>query len=124
MFSEALLLKWRISVAINEGLPSDVAIDRVETNKDPIGLALGPGIVHTESILMDLLDSAFRSFCPHLQVVQREAYRPLQDDRLIGEKMGDIGSLECDTLKDYFMFFARRGVTPDCWISFVSSILQ
>ena len=126
-FSEALLIRWRLliaqSLAADERYAGRHLMGILEAHEDPLASCLGVRIRDTEELLMRLLDSGFRSLCPGLQTVQREAYRPMEDDKVIEQVKGEIGSLECNTTRDVMKLFARRGVLPDYWVRFVDAFL-
>ena len=132
-FSEALLNHWRLLVAERYAhhatdrdhrgkstrIPSAIAL--IEANEDPIAVALGVRLPQAENLLVELLDGAVRSLCPHTQIVQREAYRPISDDIYLQiHKDGDL-TTECETVDDYLHLLARCGVHPLYWVDFCES---
>jgi nitric oxide synthase oxygenase domain/subunit/hemoglobin-like flavoprotein len=131
-FSEALLVYWRIiccaEVTQNDescgnrvySYPVD-PMTLVENNEDPIYFCLRDRMEDAETLLMGLLDGAIRSLCPAHQVVQREAYRPMQDNALIERANGEL-SLECQTLEDHLGLFARLGIKPEYWCRFIIAV--
>jgi hypothetical protein len=124
-FSEALFLHWRLLVAAEgvTAISNKEAYRQVETNKDPLAKLLGERIHEAEALIMGLLDTAIRSYCPHEQTVLREAYRPMFDnihmERHTNTDPGEIFHNECETVADYLKLFARLGVPPDAWVKFV-----
>ena len=125
-FSEALLLKWRYLVHLdaNSKKRSNCwkAMGKVERNQDILAAALGPRLDDAEELIMGLLDGVFRSFCPHSQKVQREAYRATQDDVTLQRKEGEM-TLECECTDDYIHLFARCGIEPHYWINFCEAFM-
>lgn len=95
------------------------AMELVESNKDPLYLALQDRMYDAEKLIMGLLDGAVRSLCPHTQMVQREAYRALSDDAKI-QQPGEHSflTLECHSVEDFLQLFARCGIKPTHWILF------
>mmetsp|Transcript_1755 Transcript_1755/g.3894 ORF Transcript_1755/g.3894 Transcript_1755/m.3894 type:complete len:1532 (+) Transcript_1755:163-4758(+) len=132
-FSEALLIYWRliccptIETSDESGGPSSESkhakdpMSLVEKNQDPLFYCLQDRMGDAETLLMGVLDGAIRSLCPANQVVQREAYRPMQEDAIVERTKGEF-SLECQSLDDHFALFARLGVKPYYWVRFVIAV--
>ena len=134
-FSEALIIYWRLlccDAGGSEESSGNVggddttkqtasAMKLVENNKDPLANCLRDRLVDAEELLMGLLDGAIRSLCPATQIVQREAYRPMEDRVTLARAKNDF-TLECGCLKDYIELFTRLGVTPQYWIHFVHAV--
>jgi nitric oxide synthase oxygenase domain/subunit/hemoglobin-like flavoprotein len=134
-FSEAMMIRWRLEIALAEieeeasedrdgNLDSRMAkqaMDQVENNTDPLAIAMAIRIYDLEDLIMRLLDAGVRSLCPHLQTVQREAYRPIEDNHVLEQARGEIGPLESIAIEDIFRLFARRGVNPNYWYHFVQA---
>ena len=140
-FSEAMMIRWRLEIAFAEleeeeetsddkdgAKPADSnmakqAMDQVENNTDPLAIAMSIRIHDLEDLIMRLLDAGVRSLCPHLQNVQREAYRPIEDHHKLEQARGEIGPLESIAIDDIFKLFARRGVHPIYWYHFVQAFI-
>ena len=90
----------------------------LETNQDPLGIAMGARTADAEELIVGLLDGAIRAMCPHTQRVAREAYRPVQDDVHLDRSRTASLHLECETVSDYLKLFARCGVQPEAWTLF------
>eukprot|EP00542_Grammatophora_oceanica_P017118 CAMPEP_0194054460 /NCGR_PEP_ID=MMETSP0009_2-20130614/53462_1 /TAXON_ID=210454 /ORGANISM="Grammatophora oceanica, Strain CCMP 410" /LENGTH=193 /DNA_ID=CAMNT_0038702949 /DNA_START=8 /DNA_END=586 /DNA_ORIENTATION=- len=102
--------------------------DKVEHGKDILTERLGSRSDHGRALLMGLLDCVVRSLCPHTQQVQREAYRPINDD-LKYESLTSADSmmrrmgLTLGSSEEYFRLFARCGVEPKHWVQFCEAFL-
>jgi nitric oxide synthase oxygenase domain/subunit/hemoglobin-like flavoprotein len=117
-FSEALWIHWRLLVASDV---SNTPMGMVERNEDPLAVCMMERIPETEELIMGLVDGALRSLCPKAQTVQREAYRPVQDDAHIQRLRGEELTLECECVQDYLKLFSRCGVLPGYWVHFCSA---
>ena len=118
-FSEALLIYWRL-LCCND---HEHAMQKVEGNEDPIYLCLKDRMADAEELLMGLVDSAVRSLCPADQIVQREAYRAIEDEVTLQRARGEELKLECETIDDYLRLFARCGIQPHMWVKFVNAFI-
>jgi nitric oxide synthase oxygenase domain/subunit/hemoglobin-like flavoprotein len=99
------------------------AMDLVESNQDPLAICITERVPETEELIIGLIDGAIRGLCPKDQIVQREAYRPVQDDGHIKKLRGEELTLECEKVEDYLKLFARLGVLPEYWIHFCESFI-
>jgi len=130
LWKEAFWFRWRILVARKalleqgEACPSKAhaAVEArylVENNKDPLAKCFGSRRFDAKNLLLALVDSQVRSLCPHHQDVQREAYRPVVDDR--GAAFGM--TLECNTPGEIFRLFSTLGITPDQYLTLCEAFL-
>lgn len=123
-FSESLWLYWRILVATDTTLDTaKQAVQRVERNEDPLAECMLDRATECQDLLMGLIDGAFRTLCPMNQVVQRESYRPIQEDVHIQRVKEDSLTLECESVDDYLRLFARCGVQPEHWVLFCEAFI-
>lgn len=104
---------------------SNLALQRIERNVDPIGVAFGARTRDLDTLVVCLLDFAVRELCPHAQVVQREAYRPIQgsvdpDPSISGLFFHEN---ECRNLEEFCAFFATFGVHPNYWKCFCEAFV-
>jgi hypothetical protein len=67
------------------------AMDHVENNTDPLAIAMAIRIHYLEDLIMRLVDAEVKLLCPHLQIVQQAAYRPIEDHHLLKQARGEIG---------------------------------
>ena len=150
MFSEAIVLRWRMIVAMSnlemneddECMNSSVfimpetlniessslvlpALHAIEENTDPIARCLGLRIHNIESLVLGMLDMSVRELCPHTQIVSREAYTPLlgsaDEDAKISEPF--IHEEDCKSLDEYCFLFARYGLKPEYWVDFCKAFV-
>jgi hemoglobin-like flavoprotein len=134
MWKEACWFRWRILAAREELLRKPAkdgspAMSRaeaarrarhlVEENKDPIARVFGTRAHDGKNLIFALFDEQVRSLCPHKQTVQREAYRPVSDDR--GAAFGL--TLECNTSKEIFRLFSTLGVHPNHYLTLCEAFL-
>lgn len=139
MFSEALFNRWRLLCALDalEGVSDEVnasddllikATDLLEFSTDPLTVLLGTRVSHGQKLLMGLLDASVRSLCPHSQIVQREAYRPINDDLQYHDTqsnspmMSRLGLIH-GTAEEYLRTFDRCGIQPSQWVHFCEAFL-
>ena len=122
-FSESLWIYWRILVATDTTLDTaNQAVQCVERNKDPLAKCMLDRGTEAEGLLMGLIDGALRTLCPMQQIVQRESYRPIQDDLHLQRSKDDSLTLACETI-DYLKLFARCGVQPEHWVLFCEAFI-
>ncbi|KAL7565512.1 hypothetical protein ACA910_012247 [Epithemia clementina (nom. ined.)] len=93
-------------------MAAKIARKLVEENQDPIAHCFGTRLWDGQNMLLALFDEQVRSLCPHLQTVQREAYRNVTDDR--GAAFGL--TLEYTTAKEFFRLFAVMGLQPKHYV--------
>jgi nitric oxide synthase oxygenase domain/subunit/sulfite reductase alpha subunit-like flavoprotein/hemoglobin-like flavoprotein len=123
-FSESLWIYWRILVATDTTLDTaKQAVQCVERNEDPLAQCMLDRGTEAEDLLMGLIDGAIRTLCPMHQIVQRESYRPIQEDLHLQRSKDDILMLECETVDDYLKLFARCGVEPNHWVLFCEAFI-
>ena len=123
-FSESLWIYWRILVATDTTLDTaKQAMQRVERNEDPLAECMLDRGTEAEELIMGLIDGALRTLCPMQQIVQRESYRPIQDDLRLQRLKDDSLTLECETVDDYLKLFARCGVQPNHWVLFCEAFI-
>jgi len=125
MWKEALWFRWRILVAReslgdqNKAQAAVEAREQVENNEDPLAVVFGERRNDAKNLLLALFDDQVRSLCPHLQVVQREAYRPVVDER--GAAFGV--TLECKDAKEIIRLFSMLGVAPAYYVTLCEAFL-
>ena len=123
-FSESLWIYWRILVATDTPIDTTkLAVRLVERNEDPLALCMLDRGSEMEGLLMGLIDGSIRTLCPMQQIVQRDAYRSIQDDLYLQRSKDDSLSLECETVDDYLKLFARCGVQPQHWVLFCEAFI-
>mmetsp|Transcript_21397 Transcript_21397/g.62513 ORF Transcript_21397/g.62513 Transcript_21397/m.62513 type:complete len:1837 (-) Transcript_21397:3416-8926(-) len=93
----------------------------VESNEDPLAVALGPRTCDGKNLMLSLFDGQIRSLCPHTQNVQREAYRPVADEG--GAEAYGFGDLECRSPRDVMRLLSRCGVRPAQALTLCESFL-
>jgi hypothetical protein len=117
MWKEACWFRWRILIARDElqqhqqQSPAQAARQArhlLEENQDRIGKIFGSRVWDGKNMLLAMFDERVRALCPHTQVVQREAYRPVQDER--GAAFGL--TLECTRAAKIVRLFSTMGVEP------------
>ena len=66
-----------------------------------------------------------RELCPHSQVVQREAYRPIEGSADPDSRFSQIfmHENECKTVDHYSTLFATHGIHPNYWICFCEAFV-
>ena len=131
-FAEALFIYWRILITQqeldqNEGTTSGrkaskSVMDIIERNEDSMCTALGDRVTEGPELLLGLCDAGIRALCPHTQVVQREAYRPIHDEVTLQRQKSEF-TLECHSIQDHLDLFARLGVSPTWWPLFIRAFL-
>jgi hypothetical protein len=101
------------------------ALRMVERNLDPLAKSFDTRIVDLEVLVIGTLDAAVRDLCPHHQVVQREAYRPLMGSSDCDPEISRafFHEDECITLEDNCSLFARYGVEPRFWLIFCEAFM-
>lgn len=104
---------------------SKQALSLVEQNRDPLAVCLGSKIGELETLVIGLLDVSVRDLCPHIQIVQREAYRPLAGSADPDPRISRVflHNSECKTFDDYCHFFALYGLKPSYWIDMCCAFL-
>ena len=153
-FGEAFVMRWRVLAAreeidleverrhfkdgtssVGELSPDNesrnlIAVDQLERGTDPLSKVLGARIMHLRLLLLGMVDCAVRSLCPHTQLVQREAYRSLNDALLEGENrdgaLKHMG-LRNGTLKAYTQLFSgwvnKMANIMLLWLSYIPASL-
>ncbi len=115
-----------LELNIQTNIPlSTLALQRIERNIDPIGVAFGARTRDLDTLVICLLDCAVRELCPHSQIVQREAYRPIQGSADLDPSISGLffHKNECKNLEQYCAFFATFGVHPNYWKSFCEAFV-
>ena len=152
MFAEALIGRWRILAAVEEVEGKDksrhppsspfsffknhtvdnfapsvetLAINMVEGNKDPIGVLFESRTIDLDVLIVAAIDAAIRELCPHNQVIQREAYRPLNGSADPDPSISRVffHEDECTTFDDFCSLFARYRIQPRHWLAFCRAFL-
>lgn len=101
------------------------AIAMIESNKDPIAKCFETRTADLDILIIGAIDAAVRELCPRNQVIQREAYRPLNGSADPDPSISQIffHEDECTTFDDFCSLFARYGLQPRCWIALCRSFL-
>lgn len=153
MFAEALVGRWRVLVAadqiqrvkdkrfksrfwakrvlsthqkkIDDNNFEKRILQMIESNRDPIAKHFGMRTADLETLTTAALDAAVRELCPHHQVVQREAYRPLMGSADPDPSISNMfyHENECTTFRDYCHQLARYGVLPRQFLAFAEAFL-
>ena len=102
-----------------------LAINMVEGNKDPIGVLFESRTRDLDVLVVGAIDAAIRELCPHNQVIQREAYRPLNGSADPDPSISRVffHEDECTTFDDFCSLFARYRIQPRHWLAFCRAFL-
>jgi hypothetical protein len=109
----------------NSSSNKQAALYQVKKNIDPLACCFGLTMSNIESLVIGLIDMAVRELCPHNQIVQREAYRPLQGSSDTDQSISNpfIHYSECNSFDEYGILFARYGLKPKYWIDFCDAFI-